>query len=312
MQIIFSALIIEYSGLKFKGILMSEKLLSIVILNDHLSIYEYQNNIWESMPIKGEHNYEHQHDISCLNTSILELNARMNQDDNLAQYKITILYIQPKASWLGNTLSILTEHYQCTRIQVLGYETIIDTVEDSNYTDISKPAWISQYVLPTVIVKSNSEQIKEQEQLLNNKLTSLQKALDDDKNSLYQEYDEQTSQLNTEKQKLLEQINELRTQITNANTPNLENLISYLPVIFKDFWNIVPPIELANIAGKINPPNIPSPYHSPSEQAVALQKRKFDSLDENTQKSIITFGIQLSQHYSLKPHRTFSRLFMEF
>jgi len=291
---------------------MSAKLLSMVILDNNLSIYEYQNNIWEVMPIKGEHNYEHEHDISCLNTSISELNARMNQDDNLAQYQVTIFYTQPKANWLSNALSILTEHYQCTKIQILGYELFVDTIEDSIDEDVSSPNWISQHFLPKSIVKNNSEQLQEQEQLLNDKLTSLQKALNDDKKIIYQECDEQTNQLNTEKQKLVEQIKELRTQITNSHAPNLENLISYLPAIFKDFWNIVPPIELANIAGKINPPNIPSPYHSPSEQAVALQKRRFDSLDENTQKNIITFGVQLSQHYSLKPHRTFSRLFMDF
>lgn len=286
---------------------MSEKLLSMVILNDHLSIYEYQNNIWESMPIKGEHNYEHEEDIGCLNTSILELNARMNQNNNLAKYQVTILYTQSKANWLSNALSILTENYQCTKIQVLSYELIINAMEYSNDKDISNPDWISQHVLPKSVVENTSEQ----EQLLNDKLTSLQKSLNDNKKILYQEYDEHTNQLNTEKQKLIERINELRTQITNTHSPNLENLISYLPAIFKDFWNIVPPIELANIAGKINPPNIPSPYHSPSEQAVALQKRKFDSLDENTQKEIIVFGIQLSQYYSLKPHRAFAKLLEE-
>ena len=37
-----------------------------------------------------------------------------------------------------------------------------------------------------------------------------------------------------------------------------------------------------------------------------------DALDKNTQKEIIGFGIQLSQHYDLKPHRAFSRLLMDF
>lgn len=287
---------------------MSAKLLSMVILDNNLSIYEYQNNIWEVMPIKGEHNYEHEHDISCLNTSISELNARMNQDDNLAQYKVTIFYTQPKVNWLSNALSILTEHYQCTKIQILGYEPFINYIEDTIDNDTNSPNWISQYFLPKSIIENNSEKIQDQDHLVNDQLNSLQESLNDDKETFDQKYDEQVNELNIEKQKLVEQIKELRTQITNSHSPNLECLISYLPVIFKDFWNIVPPIELANIAGKINPPNIPSPYHSPSEQAVALQKRKFDALDENTQQEIIIFGIQLSQHYSLKPHRAFTKL----
>lgn len=307
----FSMLLVDYNALKIKGMLMSKKILSIVILNKNLSIYEFQDGMWESMPIKGEQHYDHENDITCLNNSINELNERMNKGDNLAQYQVTIIYTQSKADWLGQALSLLTDSYQCKKIQVLRYEPIIDSIEVFDQKKVNNPNWISKYLLPIVIVENKFDELQKQEKVLNNELTSLKKSLDDNKKTLYQDYDQYTQQLKREKQQLLEQIDNLKTQTNNVQTPNLETLISYLPAIFRDFWNIVPPIELANIAGKINPPNIPSPYYSPSEQAVALQKRKFDRLDENTQKDIVAFGIQLSQHYSLRPHRIFSKLFME-
>lgn len=76
------------------------------------------------------------------------------------------------------------------------------------------------------------------------------------------------------------------------------NVVSFLPAIFKDFWNIVRPDELAMLVGNINPPQIPSPYQSPNISAVQQKKRQFTAISEQNQDKIIQLCRELARNYN--------------
>ena len=93
--------------------------------------------------------------------------------------------------------------------------------------------------------------------------------------------------------------------------PNLESLLSFLPSIFKNFWNTVRPDELANIAGLVDVPKVQSPYHNPSLAAVQAKKRQFQALVDTEKAQIINFCRQLKQDYNLNIHLEFQTLIGE-
>ena len=68
------------------------------------------------------------------------------------------------------------------------------------------------------------------------------------------------------------------------------------------------PDELANIAGLLDIPDVPSPFHNPTLSAVQSKKRQFQALAETEQQQIITFCRQLKQDYDLHLHLEFQQI----
>lgn len=67
-------------------------------------------------------------------------------------------------------------------------------------------------------------------------------------NNAEQALAEQVQQLEQDKAYLQQQISQAKDQLQRLQQPDMESLVSFLPAIFKDFWNTVRPDELAMIA----------------------------------------------------------------
>lgn len=288
---------------------MSEKQLSIVILDQYISTYEHHNESWENIPIKGEELLEHENNSEVLIESLKALNQAINSKYNLKNCEVSIIYSLKMVEWISKAIQYLINPLQCTKVQVFRYELLLGPYNshDSSVTS----AFLSQNILPKILLSRPDNLIEKQKTIQKKELEYLERSLAEKKEALKASFATESSFMETKRKSLQEEVDALTLQLSNYKKPSLELYVSYLPAIFKDFWNVVPPIELTNIVGNLTPPTIPSPYYSLSDEAVTLLRKKFDVLDHDSKNEVIKLAIQLKKHYSLKTHRFFSIYFDE-
>lgn len=285
---------------------MSNITLSLCLLENQILVYKSQNQIdWSIVPIKGEDTFIHYDDQSNVKTVLDETNQYLNLDDDLASVEVSILYTN--SNWLNETITQL-HAFKNIHVQVLNFSNLVDYACKS--LNVSRPeilnlTWIAQSILPLTSLQNSW---KEHQKLLEAIHLQEQLALSqqqENHNQIQVDFSHKLAELQKERQKLQIELQQIQQQLASVQRPNLENLLSFLPSIFKNFWNTVRPDELANIAGLLDVPQVPSPYHNPSITAVRTKKRQFLILEESEQQKIIGFCQQLKQQYDLHPHLEF-------
>lgn len=101
---------------------------------------------------------------------------------------------------------------------------------------------------------------------------------------------------------------QLRSQLAVQERPALEQLLLFLPVIFRNFWGVVRPDELALLAGTLQIPSIPSPYSEPSPDTIATLKRRLLQLPDQERETLLGFCRELRHRLEVRPDM---REFME-
>lgn len=293
---------------------MSQLTLCICVLDNE--VFAYQSNDWQNwanIKIKGEKGYNHQGKVENFNTVLDEYNQALNQDNDLQDIHLYVVYKQNTTDFVLALLRKAKDKYRNQQFSCRPLEQIYQYYSEQNLgqtvpkLDALDVKWIESHLLPLLNFDSSWKsaqkrlaEIKQKEQALINeqKLKA---------NQFAQTQAEQEQQ----KQRLDKEINDKKQALAVVTTPNLESLLSYLPSIFKDFWNTVRPDELANITGLLTPPQIPSPIQNPSIQAVQSKKRQFLLLSDDEKNQIIGFCILLKQDFDLKVHLEFQSLIGE-
>lgn len=287
---------------------MSKYTLCLCLLDDNIQVYKSINQtVWDIVPIHGEESFLHHHRKDCLKAILQECNQRLNLDTKLEKVTVSILYTVQNYCWLTEVLTQL-ENLKNKQVQILQWQNLVEYARKSFIEEVPislTPALTAQYILPLTCL-DNSWQ--EHQNLLNS--LTLQKQIQQEQlqaeeQQVQSDFAEQLSKLQLEKQKLQIEIKDMQQKLAMVQRPNLENLLSYLPSVFKNFWNTIRPDELANIAGLLDVPVIPSPYHSPTTAAVQAKKRRFLALETSEQRQIIEFCRQLKQDYDLSLHIEF-------
>jgi hypothetical protein len=93
---------------------------------------------------------------------------------------------------------------------------------------------------------------------------------------------------------------ELRDQLVRLDRPAMESLLVFLPVIYRNFWGTVRPDELAQLAGLLEVPVIPSPCPEPSVATRLAMKKRFLQLPEQERASLIAFCRQLPYQLTVR------------
>ncbi len=310
---------------------MSLQKISLFLLDDFIAVFmaEQTNNQedidnlsdvinWQNTPIRGEKTLEHENDTNSLTLVLKEINQRINTQNKLADCDISIIYAHNCLDWLEMAINLLSKKYKCHNLQISKWTDLADYATVNQRIELPNPLtvqWIKDNILPITFVNErlqlHKQVLHEQEVLFAKQKQAQQQAFQSDLEQAQSNYNNETAKLDEEKEKLLKELKDIRMQLATVQAPSLESLVSYLPAIFKDFWNIIPPAELSIIAGKIDTPNIPSPYRSPSNQAVLTKKRQFVKLDNLDQQQIISFCHQLCQQYSLQIHHEFKSIIEE-
>lgn len=70
----------------------------------------------------------------------------------------------------------------------------------------------------------------------------------------------------------------LRAQLAQGSPMSLEQLVAFLPVIYRNFWNSVSPNDLALLSGNLKIPEIPSPCPEPSAEVIATMRQRLSAM----------------------------------
>lgn len=118
---------------------------------------------------------------------------------------------------------------------------------------------------------------------------------------------ERTAQLEqriglNELQQLKIENQQLRQQLEKQENPPMEQLLTFLPAFFKDFWSYVSPNDLAILVGTLKVPQLPSIMVSPDTATILAMRDKFLQLSEQDQWRIGTFSVQIQKSHQLRWH----------
>ena len=91
-------------------------------------------------------------------------------------------------------------------------------------------------------------------------------------------------------------------EIEKQENPPMEQLLTFLPAFFKDFWSYVSPNDLAILVGTLKVPQLPSIMVSPDTATILAMRDKFLQLSEQDQWRIGTFSVQIQKSHQLKWH----------
>jgi len=287
---------------------VSEYTLCLCLLKDEIQVYKSRNQTtWDILPIQGEESFLHQNRKDCLNNILQECSQRLNLDTKLEDVTMTILYAVQDYSWLIEALQQL-HNLKNKQVQILHWQCLVEYACKNLAEEIPTslpPEWIAQYILPLTCLENSWQEHQKLIDSLKLQKQIQQEQLQAEEQQAQTNFAEQLAKLQAEKLKLLAEVREVQKKIAAVQRPDLEVLLSFLPSIFKNFWNTVRPDELANIAGLLNTPNVSSPYHNPTSSAVQAKKRQFQALAEAEQQQVIDFCRELKKDYDLNLHLEF-------
>lgn len=291
--------------------------LCILMLDDVAMAFKRESApLWEQESLKGATQYRHQGKSTAIGDILTELSNRLHRKDKLQQAHVSILFTENSSRLLVDSINQLQQH-NCLRWELRSWRELHEQACRLLKMSISEgshePEWIMKYVLP--LVEQNPQEGHKHAQLLGElsaEKKALEQSLKKQQSTAEKSHADMLKAFEAEKHKLLNEMNQLRQQNAALERPGLEVLLSFLPAIFKDFWNKVRPDELAIMAGKLDTPNIPSPYHSPGMEAVLNKKRHFQQLGVPEQRRIQQFCRDLRRsHAGLQIHPEFLSLINE-
>ena len=297
---------------------MSTPLQLCILMRDDVAMAfkREKTPIWQRLLTKGEAQYRHQGKKTALADILADLSSRLCLQDKLKLVQVTILFADSSHKLLEDSIRQL-HLFHCSDWQIRPWQDIyqqacrlVDIPVSETMPDAD---WVMKYVLP--LVEQNPQEERKHAQLLGemaSKNKELAQSLQNQKSATEKNHADMLKIFDAEKHKLLNEMSQLRLQNAALERPGLEVLLSFLPAIFKDFWNKVRPDELAMMAGKLDTPNIPSPYHSPGMEAVLNKKRHFQQLGAPEQRRVVQFCRDMRRsHAGLQVHPEFLSLIAE-
>ena len=294
--------------------------LSLIVSPTDIVAYQSKNaQPWQLIPIHGDSFAPHHQDASHIKAVFEDIAARFNSENLLSHIDISLIYV-PNTDGNVQYLECFLMNFQAQqnqRWQILNWKKLLEQAcriapppENIEHIYFAQE-WVSNTVLPLLVSDHGIEQQQRVLSALASEKKQTEQQLKSQKNDAQQQHQSSLSTFEQEKLKLQQELAKLQQQLSTVKQPELEQLVSYWPVIFKDFWNVVRPDELAAIAGRLTIPQISSPYHSPSVATVQSLKRKFLVLNLDNQQQIIGFCRDLKRSHRLQIHPEFQHVIGE-
>lgn len=294
------------------------KCISIFVFSETAVTYLKQpHSAWQLMKVRGDDVYTHHHEANSLPELLNNITAHLNSETALKDIQVTLVYEKSVAKLLTNCIAVLHEK-QCDTWQILSWQDVYTNTcallgiekDHFNSTDIDHD-WMMTSVLP--LIGQTAFEVQKKELLhLSQEKQNLEKHIAEMNENEQQAWQQQLNKLEQEKQQLHAQITQADAKLQRLQQPNIEYLVTFLPVMFRDFWNNVRPYDLALIAGNLNVPEIASPYLEPSSHTVLQKKKQFLALDTANQQQVLLFCQELkNSHQQLKVHPEFKAIMQD-
>lgn len=249
----------------------SKEVYALILTQDKAVCCKQVSSLWQVEKIDGEQ-WHSLNELSGSDGLLQSLNERINSQDMLAGIELHVLCSETTYSQLSKLTTALQE-LQCTGWQLFHLEPLLDRAKaastDGNINDL---AWLCQCLLP--LTTSSFREHKELEQ---------------EYQQQRQGKEQDIESLNVEIKRLRLETHDLKASMAAIQKPDTEQLLTYLPIIFENFWSGISPDDFALLAGELGVPQIPSPYPEPSGEIVRIMKKRFLRLPENERQRILNW-----------------------
>jgi exonuclease VII large subunit len=269
------------------------QLLAILLRAGEALCFRKEKGKWEWCNINSERRTRLQ-EAEDLKGLLHDLCEEVNQPD-LAKFDLYLLYDAvslPHLEHLSKTLHKL----KAARFQVLRLEPLADHAERQNRkAKADEDAWLREELLPALEALFSYDDAslaaarKRAEQENEEKIARHRQQLDERRAQLESAHEETLESLRAKKDALRQELEEVREQLWAMGKPQMEHLLSYLPVIYRNVWGTPKPVDVALLAGHIEPPAIPSPYPEPSADTVLRKRRELGKLPRDEQERLRAF-----------------------
>lgn len=98
-----------------------------------------------------------------------------------------------------------------------------------------------------------------------------------------------------------EERNALHARMAALATPPVEELVRYMPLFFRQFWEKLSPADLAHVLRISEIPVVPSPFPEPSGAALAAMRRQFGGLPEPVRQAVLALARDLAVNWDVRP-----------
>ena len=241
-----------------------KKLLAVLLIDSHAACFvRDKQSSWRHEPLHGEAWYplSREHPFAAV---LEELDARMNCTDHLAGFTLHLVYDQTAVPWLADAASALAER-QCRNWQILQWVPLRDRATLLTGKSATNPHpsidWLQQGLLP----------------VLDATFCYQEEALAAERARAKQEHADTLDSLRADRMRLEAEIVTQREQLAALLRPAMDDLLTYLPAIYRNVFGVISPHDLALLAGNLQIPQIPSPWPEPSPdtlQAIQARLRK--------------------------------------
>lgn len=240
------------------------------------------------MRIKGENAVDMRQSVSLAPT-LKEISDLLNSETALADVEVHILYAQPEVDAISDAPKALSQ-LGCNTWQILRLEPLLDRACTSAGVTPTQAfddddSWLQKALFP-LLVSTFSYQ---------------NKAVEAEQARAKQAHEETMDTLRADIAYLHHEKAKLQTLVQALQVPDMERLLVFLPAIFRNFWGVVRPDELALMAGTLKVPVIESPYPDPSAATVATLKRQLQKLPETDRAQVTGFCRALQHRLEVRP-----------
>jgi hypothetical protein len=247
----------------------------------HVRVFRQQGAAWQTVLLKGERRLPATGGWPGI---LGEIDGEMHRQDKLARAELHFVYEQAAAAQVAEAMGALPA-FGCSTWQVLRAEPLMQRAGGLTGADMDDEQVWHERLLPlleraffygsiTPAAKSPADKDAQHELAL-------------------QDLRAEIARLSHEKEGLELRLGALRQADMNS-------LLSFLPVLYRNFWSGCSPADLALRAGLLETPAVASPYQEPGIDTIAAKRRQLASLKPAQREELRSFCRQHFGHLEVR------------
>jgi hypothetical protein len=259
-----------------------QNVLVVLLLDRHASCFVRDaQSAWRHERLHGESWYLLRGEAG-LEAVLRELSNRINYSDGLAKFTLHLIYDEATLSQLAHVASALSD-VQCKHWQVLQWESLRDRAALLNGSAPALPLpstdWLRQGLLPVLEAAFNYRE---------------------DTLAAEHRHADAVARLNADRMRLEAEIALQRQQLAALQRPALDDLLTYLPALYRHVFSSIAPHDLALLAGSLQAPQIPSPWPEPTPDTLQALQSRLRKLPAQRAQQLRDFCRQLPHRLELR------------
>ncbi|TYT74481.1 hypothetical protein [Desulfobotulus mexicanus] len=259
---------------------MTQDTFVIFLNHQKLSCFRYNQQSWRVFTLKGEESLPCKN-INDLEGALKKFNEDYNASTQLENVSLHILLkdAEPDAP---QTICRMVQQFQCKNWQLLQLSLFLDGLNlKPSDEDLNDHNWLNDNIF----------------YLFSNILPYEDKKA----RAVHQSQETSREKLEKEIRLLQKEKNRLEQVVSSLNRMDMEQLVTFLPAIYQNFWGSIRPDELAAMAQTLQIPTIASPVQEPSPDTLLMLKKRLFNLPPREKERLKSFCKELPHKLRLRP-----------